>query len=111
MYVDRNKAGERINAGFVFNPQERWMNALREESLKTWERHIQTVVSTVAIAIMLWMGSTLVEMQKDVAVLKAQNIQAIALQTSIRNMVERIAVLESRVSNVEYRIEHKGKDE
>ena len=76
------------------------------ERLKAIERHIQTVVSTFAIAIMLWMGSTLVEMQKDVAVLKSQNIQALNQQHTIRILREQMAVLESRMQSMEALEEH-----
>ena len=76
------------------------------ERLKIIERHIQTVVSTLAIAIMLWMGSTLVEVQKDVAVLTSQNTQVISMQTIMQGLVERVAVLESRVRGIETLEEH-----
>ena len=44
------------------------------ERESTFERHIQTGVQVIIVAILLWMGNSAVETRQDVAVIKSQMV-------------------------------------
>jgi len=53
------------------------------EVVKSWERHISTVASAIVIALLVWMGSSTIEMGKDIATIKSKMEAALPMQAMI----------------------------
>lgn len=69
--------------------------------VKSWEGHIRTITNLVVGAILLWIGSTLVQLKEDVAVMKIQLPAIAALQSKVIEQGERIALVENAVYRLE----------
>ncbi len=88
------------------------MNRQDEERLFTWERHGTSIFSAITVAIMLGIGSAVITMREDIAVIKVQIVSALDVKSAIdklqennRSMLTRIEILSSKYKSVEREIE------
>ena len=71
--------------------------------MSDWERHIRTLTGAVALGLLAWMGTTMVTMGQDVAVIKTQLPAVVQLADRVNALSERMALAEFQI--------YKGKGE
>lgn len=75
------------------------MTSHTDKKVSDWERHIRTLTSTIALLLMAWMGTTMVTMGQDVAVIKSQLPALIQVNEQMSALGERVALLEFQQYN------------
>ena len=75
------------------------MTSETDRKVNDWERHVRTLASTIALGLMAWMGSTMVTMGQDVAVIKTQLPAVIQLAERVNVLSERMALAEFQIYN------------
>lgn len=65
------------------------------------ERHVQTVVQALIVALLLWVGSSVSDLRTDVAVLKSQMSSIDGLRVAVSNLDNAIDDHEVRIKTIE----------
>jgi Tfp pilus assembly protein PilN len=65
------------------------------------ERHIQSGVQALIVALLLWVGSSVSDLRTDVAVLKSQMASVDGIRVSIENFDSQLDDHEARLQRIE----------
>lgn len=77
------------------------MSSHTERTVSAWEGHIRTLTNVIVGGILIWIGSTLVQVKEDVAVMKVQLPQVASLQNKVIELGERVALVENGLYRLE----------
>jgi len=75
------------------------------EVVKTWERHISTIARAIVIALLAWMGSSTIEMGKDIATIKSKMEAALPMQAVISALQRGLIETQSNYQSISMRVE------
>jgi len=76
-----------------------------DEQVKTWERHVSTIASAVVIALLMWLGSSVIEMGQDISVIKVRLNSAIDIQQSLTSMQKEQGEMRINIMRIKTRVD------
>jgi len=81
------------------------MTDLTEERVLTWERHGSSIFSAIAIILMAWIGSSVVTMKEDIAVMKVKVSDALEIRDTLSSVKEQHIKLFMRMDSIDAKLE------
>jgi len=84
---------------------ERRSEIIYTAKVKTWEQHISTVASAIVIALLVWMGSSTIEMGKDIATIKSKMEDALPMQHIISELQQGQVKIHSEYKAISVRMD------
>lgn len=77
------------------------------EKMTVLERHAQTVLVLILVALLLWVGNTT---QRTAVAVAEMRVEIVYLRAAVDDPVERIRSLEQRVRILEQRVERESRE-